>query len=181
MRVCAPFFRNIHSLTHRYIYTLNDNSRPRERENEFYFSLHINSLNVSFSIHSFVSNVVVSFIVCRCFWSFLLLLLSSKSLMLLLLLKLFVRFIYFETLSIHCNELLHTRTFSLSLSLYMHTYAHKSSILFSSFSFYSFVTIVSAFVSMCNVHVPKRKYHLKIVQSHASKVFIFIFISLSQF
>lgn len=113
MRVCAPFFRNIHSLTHRYIYTLNDNSRPRERENEFYFSLHINSLNVSFSIHSFVSNVVASFIVCRCFW-------SSKSLMLLLLLKLFVRFIYFETLSIHCNELLHTRTFSLSLSLHAH-------------------------------------------------------------
>lgn len=145
MRVCAPFFRNIHSLTHRYIYTLNDNSRPRERENEFYFSLHINSLNVSFSIHSFVSNVVASFIVCRCFWSFLLLLLSSKSLMLLLLLKLFVRFIYFETLSIHCNELLHTRTFS--LSLFTCTLMHTNRAFFSVRS--AFIRLLQLWAHLC--------------------------------
>lgn len=127
-----------------------------------------------------VRSVVASFIICRCFWSFLLLLLLLLLSSSLLLSKLFTRFIYFETLSIHYNEsLLHNAHTHFSLS-FSPSHIHLCTQMEHSFQFVQLLFVCYNCAHVCmHVHVPKRKYHLKIVQSHAFKVFIFIVISLS--
>lgn len=129
----------------------------------------------SFFLSSFqTSSALLLFAVAFDLFLLLLLVLSSS-----LLFKLFTRFIYFETLSIHCNELLHTRTFfSLSLFRVTHTLIHTQ--IEHSFQFVQLLFVCYNCERVyIHVHVPKRKYHLKIVQSHAFRVFIFILISLS--
>lgn len=138
-RVCASLFFKTFTywLTQNTQHTTTIGNREKERVlffvgfcyNKFTFSCsryfsHSYIFFISFEASSPLLLFAVAF---DLFLLLLLLLLSSSSL---LLSKLFTRFIYFETLSIHYNESLHNAHthFSLSLSLslpHTYTYAHK--------------------------------------------------------
>lgn len=173
-------------LTHAYIYTTTIANQKRKK-GELYFSLAfvtLKSLCVFFfvlshySLHSFFlpfisfqtsSNLLLFGVA---FDFFVLLLLAMVVVAVVVVVKtIFVRFIYFETLSIHCNEWIVAQTHFFPL---LYTQIEHS--LQLSFVCYN-CERVCIYV---HVHVPNRKYHLKIVQSHAFKV-LFLFSYSSHF